>query len=187
MSKGKELAKIMRKSYEVVIGKREDGFIVTDKQILVKMDGDQFREFFSKYNSYKSTVDIPFEFEGLISSAKDRPFTEANMNLDIIFNQLSEADKEVEFTDYAKLLDSGITARVYKAGEELGLIKEKYKFLFEMGDEYRTEGRKNSIFILNEGEIRAVLMPINNGDSSVREELKSLLGLKSDKKLAQTA
>ncbi|PUU86273.1 MAG: hypothetical protein CI948_2888 [Halanaerobium sp.] len=70
MIDGKEIAKLIRTRNNVIIEKFEDGsYNVTDTYVMVKLNEAEFGKFFAKYNSYKVTADIPFNFEGTISSS----------------------------------------------------------------------------------------------------------------------
>ena len=103
MINGKEIAKLIRKSNNVIIEKFENGsYNVTDTYIMVILNEAEFGKFFAKYNSYKTTADIPFNFEGTISSIGKTPFKEDKLNTKTVTSQIGNAKHEAVITDFYK-------------------------------------------------------------------------------------
>ena len=86
MTKAEELASIFRKSKKMIIEKLVDeSYNVTNTYVMVNLEGEEYMNFFDKYNSYISTADIPLEFEGVISIDKDDDqFSEDSLDLSLI-------------------------------------------------------------------------------------------------------
>jgi hypothetical protein len=177
MIDGKEIAKLIRKKNNVIIEKFEDGsYNVTDTYIMVKLNEAEFGKFFAKYNSYKATADIPFNFEGTISSAGDNIFEENKLNTKTVTSQIGNAKYEAVITDFYKKNDSGDEVRLFKAGNEIGTFNRDYEFLLQYGVKYKTKDNKNPLFILdNQDDVKVVIMPVlDKGEKPIKEMLKDL-------------
>lgn len=176
MIDGKELAKTLRKSNNLIIEKLgDDCYHVTDTYMLVKLTKEEYGDFFVGYNSYKSTANIPFDFNGAIGLIRSGEFEDKNIKTSRITRQVKEAKHFVDITEFYKRLDSQ-EVKIFKAGNEIGIFNRNYEFLIELGDEYKSKGRKSPLFVLNKGEIRAVIMPImDRSDLSIKERFKELL------------
>ena len=178
MINGTEIAKLIRKSNDVIIEKFKDGsYNVTDTYIMVKLNESEFGKFFAKYNSYKSTADIPFNFEGTISSRGKMPFKEDKLNTKTVTSQIGNAKYEAVITDFYKQNDSGDEVRIFKAGNEIGMFNREYEFLLDYGVKYKVKDNKNPLFILdNEDEVKAVIMPVlDRGEKPLKQMLQELV------------
>jgi hypothetical protein len=174
----KEIAKLIRKSDNVIIEKFEDGsYNVTDTYVMVKLNEAQFGKFFAKFNNYKKTADIPFNFEGTISSSGKLPFKEDKLNTKTVTSQRGNAKYEAVITDLYKQNDSGDEVRIFKAGNEIGMFNREYEILLDYGEKYQVKDNKNPIFILdNEDEVKAVIMPVlDRGEKPLKKMLAELL------------
>jgi len=178
MINGKEIAKLVRKSNDVIIEKFEDGsYNVTDTYVMVKLNEAEFGKFFAKYNSYKSTADIPFNFEGTISSTGANVFRENKLNTKTVTSQIGNAKYEAVITDFYKQNDSGDEVRIFKAGNDIGIFNREYDFLLDYGDKYKVKDNKNPLFILdNQGAVKAVIMPVlDRGEKPLKQMLTELV------------
>jgi hypothetical protein len=177
MIDGKEIAKLVRKKNNLIIEKFENGsYNVTDTYIMVKLNEAEFGKFFAKYNSYKSTADIPFNFKDTISSTGGSAFADNKLNTKTVISQIGNAKYEAVITDFYKKNDSGDEVRLFKAGNEIGMFNREYEFLLDYGDKYKAKDNKNSIFILdNQDQVTAVIMPVlDKGEKPIKEMLKDL-------------
>ena len=177
MIDAKEIAKLLRKSRQLIIEKLKDGsYNITDTYIMVNLNGSQFGDFFAKYNSYKSTADIPFEFEGSISSTDSKSFEDIKLNTETVTSQIGNAKYETVITDFYKKNDSGDEVRIFKAGDQLGIFNREYEFLLDYGVKYKAKDKKNPLFILDSKDnTKAVIMPIlDKGERKIEELLKEL-------------
>ncbi|PUU87871.1 hypothetical protein [Halanaerobium sp.] len=178
MINGKEIAKLIRKSDNVIIEKFEDGsYNVTDTYVMVKLNEAEFGKFFAKYNSYKSTADIPFNFEGTISSAGANVFRENKLNTKTVTSQIGNAKYEAVITDFYKQNDSGDEVRIFKAGNDIGMFNREYDFLLDYGDKYKVKDNNNPLFILdNQEDVKAVIMPVlDRGEKPLKQMLQELV------------
>lgn len=178
MINGKEIAKLIRKRNNVIIEKFENGsYNVTDTYIMVTLNEAEFGKFFAKYNSYKTTADIPFNFEGTISSAGGNVFAENKLNTKTVTSQIGNAKFEAVITDFYKKNDSGDEVKIYKAGNEIGIFNREYEFLLDYGVKYKAKDNKNPLFVVDaEDEVKAVIMPVlDKGEKTVKAMLKDLI------------
>jgi hypothetical protein len=177
MINGKEIAKLVRKSNDVIIEKFKDGsYNVTDTYVMIKLNEAEFGEFFAKYNSYKSTADIPFNFEGTISSAGANVFRKNKLNTKTVTSQIGNAKYEAVITDFYKQNDFGDEVRIFKAGNDIGMFNREYDFLLQYGDKYKVKDNKNPLFILdNQDQVKAVIMPVlDKGEKPIKKIIKDL-------------
>jgi len=149
MIDAKEIAKLLRKSRQLIIEKLKDGsYNITDTYIMVNLNGSKFGDFFAKYNSYSSIADIPFEFEGSIASTDGASFEKIKLNTQTVTSQIGNAKYEAVTTDFYKKNDTGDEVRIFKAGDQLGIFNREYEFLLDCGEKYRVKDKKNPLFIL---------------------------------------
>jgi len=177
MINGKEIAKLIRTRNDVIIENLKEGsYHVTDTYIMVKLNEAEFGKFFAKFNSYKSTADIPFNFKGTISSAGGNVFAENKLNTKTVTSQIGNAKYEAVITDFYKKNDSGDEVRLFKAGNEIGMFNRDYEFLLQYGVKYKAKDDKNPIFILdNHDQVKAVIMPVlDKGEKPIKEMFKDL-------------
>jgi len=180
MVNGKKLAQLLKKSKKLVVEKRnEKEFLLTDTYIIVRLDDKEFGEFFAKYNSYKNTANIPFKFEDTICSLGKKDFNESNLEMATVINEVDGAKKKIKLTKFYKSLKDK-DAQIFKAGDQLGMFDRKYEFLFDLGDDYKTKGKKGPLFILKEGIVQVVIMPIIDYEKDcLKDELTKLCGIKN--------
>jgi hypothetical protein len=173
MINGKEIANLIRKRNNVIIEKFENGsYNVTDTYIMVTLNEAEFGKFFAKYNSYKTTADIPFNFEGTISSSGKLPFKEDKLNTKTVTSQIGNAKHEAVITDFYKKNDYAVDLRIFKAGNELGIFNKEHEILLDYGVKYRIKDNKNPLFILdNEDEVKAVIMPVLDREEKTLEQM----------------
>ena len=174
MINGKKLAKVLRKSRQLIIEKRDDCYYVSDTYMLVKLNNNEFEDFFSKYNSYKSTSNIPFEIESTVSVTRGNDFSKSKSKLDTVIDTVKEADKHVEITEFTRDIGSE-EVRIFKVNNEIGIFNKKYEFLLDQGEEYKSKGIKNPIFILKDHEVQAIIMPVRNRDKSIKDRFRELI------------
>ena len=180
MINGKKLAKVLRKSRQLIIEKRDNYYYVSDTYMLVRLNKDIFEDFFSKYNSYKSTSNIPFKIEGTISATRGNEFTSSKSSLDTVIETVKEADKYAEITEFTRDIGSE-EVRIFKVGNEIGIFNKKYELLLDQGDGYKSKGIKNPIFILSNNEVQAIIMPVRNRDKSIKDRFRELITDKRSK------
>ena len=180
MINGKKLAKVLRKSRQLIIEKRDNYYYVSDTYMLVRLNKDIFEDFFSKYNSYKSTSNIPFKIEGTISATRGNEFTSSKSSLDTVIETVKEADKYAEITEFTRDIGSE-EVRIFKVGNEIGIFNKKYELLLDQGDGYKSKGIKNPIFILCNNEVQAIIMPVRNRDKSIKDRFRELITDKRSK------
>ena len=170
-----KIAGLARKSGKLIVEKVDDhNFYVTDTYFVIKVNDIEFGEFFSKYNSYKSTVNIPFSFEGAITldPAGDK-FIDAEINNKVILDGVKEA-KETKITPFIKNMDDR-EARIFSIkGGELGIINRKYEVFLDEEFEYKAPDKFGPLFVIDEGVTRVVIMPIRQ-KVSIADELKGLI------------
>ncbi|ADQ13569.1 hypothetical protein [Halanaerobium hydrogeniformans] len=178
MIDAKEIAKLIRKSNKVIIEKFTDGtYNVTDTYIMVNLNETEFGRFFAKYNSYKSTADIPFNFEGTILSNGKKTFEKNKLNTKTVTSQVGNAKHDAVITDFYKKNDSGVEIRIFKAGNEVGMFNRDYEFLLDYGEKYKAKDNKNPLFILDKkDDVKAVIMPVlDRGDTPIKQMLSNLV------------
>ncbi|GAB6099277.1 hypothetical protein JCM16358_11560 [Halanaerocella petrolearia] len=185
MLSGKKLAQIVRPSRKLYIEKTDNHYFLTDTYILVKLTEAEFEEFFAKYNSYKSTANIPFDFSDNqgICSTDGNQFLEDNLDVSFILNQLEEVNYEVELTNFYKQVDDRL-ARIYKLGDQLSMINDKYQFLLDVGDVLKTEEKTRPLFVLKDEKFKAAIMPIRDTDQPLSESISELIMDKSLKEVS---
>ena len=177
MLNAKDLAMLMRKSNKLVIEKLDNTeYMITDTYIMVRLSQLEFSEFFSKWNSYKTTATIPFDFEATISSIEGADFVEDDLDMSMVTRQVKNSKYQVEISDFTKYLDEK-EARIYKAGSELCLFDVKYNFLLDKGDDYRSAGKLDPLYVLKDDVVQAVIMPIRGKEKgmTLKEELEALI------------
>lgn len=163
MKLAKQVAKKFRTSRNVVIEKVGNHVWVSDTYIAVKFSFPEFKDFKDKYNSYKTTVDIPkFSKVVKIEDAEIEKFDESLM--DKVVPEDNNLDYELTVTDeiYAPVGAEGIRKLVHN---DLGkiFIAREYEFLLENAvDNYKlyTAGNLSPVVIVEHGTISSLIMPV---------------------------
>lgn len=177
---GKKLAQLFRKSNRMIIKRDKDCFWVTDTYALVKMDNMLTSDFIAKWNSYKSTDNIPFLEEDNIY---DISYTGSRFikNKDPIGKVLKASTDddliEVSLTDLSKIID-GKPKRIFKYYDNLGLIDNKYLFIIDglTPEKIKTKGKLSPLVLFDDNENTiGLIMPVRSKEA-IKEELKSLAG-----------
>ena len=176
MIDGAKIASLVRKSTNLIITPLENAkYVVTDKYIMLLMNEKEFTNFFSKYNSFKSTANIPLHFTGAISKAEDE-FESTDINALKIINKVKDAEPDVELTPFYLKRDNKKEARIYKVKDELGIFLRKYESLLELGDTYKAAGKIYPFFICQDDEVKAIIMPVRCVDEKpLKAKIKRLI------------
>lgn len=139
------------------------------------MNEEEFNEFFSKYNSFKSTIKIPLNFVGAISKTGDK-FESTDVNVLRIIDKVEAASKKVEITPFYLKRDSKKEARIYKVKDMLAIFLRKYDFLLELGTQYKSSGKIDPLFVCQDGEVKAIIMPVRYvDDMSLKDKIDKLI------------
>ena len=72
MIKGKKLAQSFRKEDRLIVRKEKNCFWITDTYILIKLSIKEGKKFLMKWNSYKTTKDLPHLEKGKAYEIKPR-------------------------------------------------------------------------------------------------------------------
>ena len=177
---GKKLAQLFRKSNRMIIKRDKDCFWVTDTYALVRMNTMLASDFIAKWNSYKSTDNIPLLEEDNIY---DISYTGSSFikNKDPIGKVLKAATaddlKDITLTGLSKIID-GEPKRIFKSGESLGLIDNKYLFIIDglTPEIIKTKGKLSPLVLFDKDENTiGLIMPVRSKEA-IKEELKSLAG-----------
>ena len=176
MIDGVKIASLVRKSTNLIISPLEDSnYAVSDTYIMLIMNEEEFTEFFSKYNSFKSTANIPLNFVGAISKTGDK-FESTDVNVLRIIDKVEAASEEVEITPFYLKRDKKKEARIYKVKDMLAIFLKKYEFLLELGDTYRAAGKIDPLFVCQDGEVKAIIMPVRYvDDMSLKDKISRLI------------
>lgn len=176
MIDGAQIASLVRKSTNLIISPLEDSnYAVTDTYMMVIMDEEEFTEFFSKYNSFKSTANIPLNFVGAISKTGDK-FESTDVNVLRIIDKVEAASEEVEITPFYLKRDSKKEAKIYKVKNMLAIFLRKYESLLELGDVYKSAGKIDPLYICQEDQVKAIIMPVRYvDDMSLKDKIKELI------------
>jgi len=176
MIDGVKIASLVRKSTNLIIAPLESSnYAVTDTYIMLIMNEEEFTEFFSKYNSFKSTANIPLNFVGAISKTGDK-FESTDVNVLRIIDKVEAASEEVEITPFYLKRDKKKEARIYKVKNMLAIFLRKYDFLLELGTQYKAAGKIDPLFICQDDEVKAIIMPVRYVDDMLlKDKIKELI------------
>jgi hypothetical protein len=176
MIDGAKIASLVRPSSNLIIAPLENAkYVISDTYILLVMNEKEFTEFFSKYNSFKSTANIPLNFVGAISKTGDR-FESTDVNVLRIIDKVEAASEEVEISPFYLKRDSKKEARIYKIKNMLAIFLRKYDFLLELGTQYKAAGKIDPLFICEDDEVQAIIMPVRYVDvMSLKDKIKELI------------
>ena len=174
---GKKLAQLFRKSNRMIIKRDKDCFWVTDTYALVRMDNMLASDFIAKWNSYKSTDNIPLLEDGDIYdiSYSGSRFIKKKDPIGKVLKAATVDDlKDITLTGLSKIVD-GEPKRIFKSGESLGLIDNKYLFIID-GKSIKTKGKLSPLVLFDDNENTiGLIMPVRSKEA-IKEELKSLAG-----------
>jgi hypothetical protein len=176
MIDGAKIASLVRPSSNLIIAPLENAkYVISDTYILLVMNEKEFTEFFSKYNSFKSTTNIPLNFVGAISKTGDR-FEGTDVNVLRIIDKVEAASEEVEISPFYLKRDSKKEARIYKIKNMLAIFLRKYDFLLELGTQYKAAGKIDPLFICEDDEVQAIITPVRYvDDMSLKDKIKDLI------------
>ena len=58
----------------------------------------------------------------------------------------------------------------------LAIFLRKYDFLLELGDTYKAAGKIEPLFVCQDGEVKAIIMPVRYvDDMSLKDKIKELI------------
>ena len=176
MIDGAKIASLVRPSNNIIIAPLENAkYVISDTYIIVIMDEIEFTDFYSKYNSFKSTANIPLNFVGAISKTGDK-FESSDVNALRIIDKVKDAEAEVEITPFYLKRDQKKEARIYKVKDMLAIFLRKYDFLLKLGDTYKAAGKIDPLFVCQDDGVKAIIMPVRNLDNKpLKAKIKSLL------------
>lgn len=176
MIDGAKIASLVRPSSNLIIVPLDNAkYVISDTYIMVIMDEEEFTEFFSKYNSFKSTANIPLNFVGAVSKTGDK-FESSDVNVLRIIDKVEAASEEVEITPFYLKRGSKKEARIYKVKDMLAIFLRKYEFLLELGDTYKAAGKIDPLYICQDGEVKAIIMPVRYVDDMLlKDKIKELI------------
>jgi len=176
MIDGAKIASLVRKSTNLIIAPLENAkYVISDTYIMLIMDEIEFTDFISKYNSYKSTTTIPLNFVGANSKSGDE-FESTDVNVLRIIDKVKDAEAEVEMTPFYLKRDRKKEARIYKVKNMLAIFLRKYEFLLELGDTYKAAGKIDPLFVCQEDQPRAIIMPVRYvDDMSLKDKISKLI------------
>jgi hypothetical protein len=176
MINGAKIASLVRPSSNLIIVPLENAkYVISDTYIMLIMDEEEFTEFFSKYNSFKSTVNIPLNFVGAISKTGDK-FESTDVNVLRIIDKVEAATEEVEISPFYLKRDKKKEARIYKVKDMLAIFLRKYEFLLELGTQYKSSGKLDPLYICQDDEVQAIIMPVRYvDDKSLIDKIKELI------------
>jgi len=176
MIDGAKIASLVRSSSNLIIAPLENAkYVISDTYIMVIMNEEEFTEFFSKYNSFKSTANIPLHFSGAISKFGDK-FESTDVNVLRIIDKAEAASEEVEITPFYLKRDKKKEARIYKVKDMLAIFLRKHEFLLELGDTYKAAGKIDPLFVCQSDEVKAIIMPVRYvDDMSLKDKIGKLI------------
>ena len=176
MIDGAKIASLVRPSTNLIIAPLENAkYVISDTYIMVIMDEIEFTDFYSKYNSFKSTTNIPLNFVGAISKSGDE-FESTDVNVLRIIDKVKDAEAEVEITPFYLKRDRKKEARIYKVKNMLAIFLRKYEFLLELGDTYKAAGKIDPLFVCQDNEVKAIIMPVRYvDDMSLKDKISKLI------------
>ena len=179
MTRAEELASIFRKSKKLIIEKLDnESYNITNTYVMLNLKGEEYMNFFDKYNSYITTADIPLEFEGVISITKDEDqFKEDSLDTKIITDKVDKAKLKAECTPFYLSRDKKAEVKIMKLDNgRIMIFDRQYEYLLKLGSEYKTEGVEHPLFVLNSEKVKAVIMPVKYVcETSIKDKIKKLI------------
>ena len=181
MIKGKKLAQSFRKEDRLIVRKEKNCFWITDTYILIKLSIKEGKKFLMKWNSYKTTKNLPHLKEDKAYEIKPRRegFIEDSNLIPPLINAGYSNMKEVKITDIIYISDKKLY-RVYQYDKnKQGIFNHKYSWIID-NLEYKkaeVEGpNKAVIFKDREDKITGMIMPIRTEKEDYLKELKKVAG-----------
>ena len=171
-----KLARMFRKANRILIKKVEGGLWVCDTYILIKLNPREESDFINKWNSYKSTRDIPSMENGStfeISSVRNRIIEKdpignilANINMDQLL--------KINITELSHIKDN-TPRRIFKCKAGIGLYNNKYQFLIDKMDidNIKVKGLLNPLVLIKDEEVVGLIMPIRKKEGLL-DKIKSI-------------
>ena len=156
----------------------DESYNVTNTYVMVNLEGEEYMNFFDKYNSYITTTDIPLEFEGVISITKDDDkFTEDSLDTKIITDKIDKANLEVISTLFYLSRGKKAEVKIMRLeNKKLLIFDREYNYLLSLGDNYKTEGTEHPMYILKDEKIKAVIMPVKFiCEDTIKNKIKKLI------------
>ena len=154
----KEVASLARRSDSLIINPVDDVYHVSDTHFLVVMEEEGYQTFRSKYNSYKTTTDIPGDInECILIRNKEVETTDTNTQ---VILQVDD-HKPTRMTEYIKI-DDGRDLWIYEVGDEYGFIDRKYEIFIGENAEVKSSGPLNPLMVCHDGKIKAAIMPVRD-------------------------
>ena len=177
MLKGKKMASRMRKGKSLLVKMVEDGLWISDTHFLVKLKPGEANEFYSTYNNYKTTEEIPQLKVG--QTYAENPGGSIDSDGDPVGQVLdccdSGGEEVVEVEDLCQV-QGGKLHRIFRLGEELGAFDHEYSWLLEElnFDRVVSAGLLDPIVFLKEGETVGLLMPVRKRSGGLDRTINRL-------------
>jgi len=184
MIKGKRLAQSFREKKRVIIKKEKEYFWVTNIYILIRLSLKEGKQFFKKWNSYKSTKNLPELNEGEVYEIgpKKEGFIKEHDPISPFIGGAYPNMKEVEITDIT-YISSDKLFRVYLFGKKdkkkQGIFDHKYSFFIDKMDYEKAlvqKVNKPIIFKDKKNRFKGLLMPIKSKQKDYLKEIKKIAG-----------
>lgn len=81
-----------------------------------------------------------------------------------IIDKVKNAEAKVEITPFYLKRDQKKEARIYNVKYMLAIFLRKYEFLLELGDTYKAAGKIEPLFVCQDDEVKAIIMPVRYVD-----------------------
>ena len=180
----RKIASVYRKSDKLIVKKKDEGvdgpyWIVSDTYSAFMLCEFDYQEFISKYNSYKSTENIPLDAEeyslpgqNYDSPNFDRVIPDIKRDMDLLETNLK--------IDYRKVFRD-------EYGDNLVLLHEKYTDIIPDEWDYVTDETDDNVHlspvVIKEGwKLKGLIMPVRPSDNSKpAEAIKAELTWTDDK------
>jgi len=179
---GHILASKAREEDKIMIVRYEKDYWITNSQWAIKLYNSAYDQFRDKYNSYKSTPDIPKingDFNGLAMINGDGF---ADKNIYVIDFYLEKArynsikqEYRVTLTPFL-LEDRDKLLQIFSRNNELGTIQKKYSWIIKEFENCTPVQKKQEapIYIIDDiGQLVALIMPVGMSDEKLRSIIRS--------------
>lgn len=165
MKLAKRVAQEFRTSRTLAVEKVENHVWVSDTYIAVKFNFQEFKDFKEKYNSYKTTIDIP-KFSKLLKIKGDKVKKLDEELMEAVIPEDNQLDYELKVTKEVQAPVGAEGIRKLK-NNELGdvYIAREYEFLLENamdGYELYTAGNLSPVALVENSRISCLIMPVRN-------------------------
>ena len=181
MIKGDNIAKRFRTAENMLIKRNENSIWVSDTYVLIKLEENEFKRFYRKYNGYRTTYDIPVLEPGQTfrEDSNENKITDEDP-IGILISEYEKVDlKEARLLNFSYKYKNR-NCRMYRYDKRVGLIDDKYSFVVENRQPVKLAcgGENEPLIIKKSNRIVALIMPVRKGnDLSV--EIKSLTKIAS--------